>query len=57
MPTPEQWAHALKGASDEQVGGPLWRYPPDAIPAVMHERRKRNILQNDPEPSGDSEYS
>jgi hypothetical protein len=57
MPTREQWAHALKGASDEQVGGPLWRFPPIAIPAVLHERRKRNILQNDPEPSGDHEYN
>jgi hypothetical protein len=26
-------------------------------PLLLTERKRRNILQNDPEPSGDSEYS
>jgi hypothetical protein len=55
MPTPDEWAVALKGASDEAIRGPLWRFPPEAAKAVQHERRVRFNL--DDEPIGDPEYS
>jgi hypothetical protein len=35
----------------------LWIFTPDEIPAVLSERRRRNLLQGDPEPIGDPEYS
>jgi hypothetical protein len=49
------WATALRGASDETVRAPLWDFPPEARPAVQHERRVR--FQIDDEPIGDPEYS
>jgi hypothetical protein len=49
------WAEVLRGASDAEVRGPLWNFPPDARPAVLHERRVR--FQIDDEPIGDPEYS
>jgi hypothetical protein len=49
------WAEVLRGASDAEVRGPLWDFPPDARPAVLHERRVR--FQIDDEPIGDPEYS
>jgi hypothetical protein len=54
---PYNWARALAEATDETVGSGLWNFPPDARPAVLSERRKRNILQGDPEPTGDPEFS
>jgi hypothetical protein len=53
----EEWAEHYKGVSDEVISAPLWTFLPANIPHVMHERRQRNILQLDPEPIGDPEYS
>ncbi|MFE9335295.1 hypothetical protein [Streptomyces sp. NPDC007063] len=47
---------ALLFATDEHVAQPLWYLPPCARPALLHERRRRGILQGDPEPIGDVEY-
>jgi hypothetical protein len=44
-------------ASDEYVALPLWEFPPAYALHVLSERRRRNILQHDPEPIGDPEYS
>ena len=44
-------------ASDERLSAPLWDWPPEARPYVLSQRRRRGILQGDPEPSGDPEYS
>lgn len=49
------WAEILRGASDAEVRGPLWGFPPEARNAVLHERRRR--FQIDDEPIGDPEYS
>lgn len=51
------WRVAVRGVLDEEIRRPLWEFPPDAASAVLSERAKRHILQNDPEPTGDSEYS
>lgn len=48
---------ALGRATDEFVALPLWSFHPHYRPFVLVERKRRNILQNDPEPTGDSEYS
>jgi hypothetical protein len=55
MPTRTQWAGLLRGASDAEIRRPLWEFPPEARPAVQHERRAR--FQMDDEPIGDPEYS
>lgn len=55
MPTPEAWAHVLREAPDEAIRGPLWRFPPEAVKALQHERRVR--FQHDDEPIGDHEYT
>lgn len=47
----------LGQAADEYVALPLWEFHPHYRPALLSERRRRNVLQNDPEPSGDPEYS
>lgn len=47
----------LGTASDEYLALPLWEFHPSYRPHVLSARRRRNILQNDPEPIGDSEYS
>ncbi|MGX1133208.1 hypothetical protein RKD49_005398 [Streptomyces glaucescens] len=47
----------LRGATDEAVSRPLWDFHPYYRPAVLTERKRRNILQSDPEPIGDPEYS
>ncbi|AUG87297.1 hypothetical protein HOS59_gp33 [Streptomyces phage Rowa] len=52
---PYNWARALAGADDETVRLPLWTFPPEAVPYVMHERRVR--FQWDDEPIGDPEYN
>jgi len=54
---PYNWPRALAEASDETVALGLWNFPPEARLAVLSERRRRNILQCDPEPVGDPEYS
>ena len=50
-------AKYLNGAPDEIVGRPLWELHPYYRPQFLNERRKRNILQIDPEPIGDPEFS
>lgn len=47
----------LRMASDGHVALPLWEFHPHIVPHVLSERRRRNILQHDPEPIGDPEYS
>lgn len=53
----EVLAELLRGASDAELSGPLWWWPVADRPAVLSERAKRGILQIDPEPIGDSEYT
>jgi hypothetical protein len=47
----------MSGAAEEYLGRPLWEFHPYYRSAVLNERRRRRILQSDPEPSGDPEYS
>jgi hypothetical protein len=47
----------LRMASDEYVARPLWEFHPSYRSLVLSERRRRNVLQHDPEPIGDPEYS
>ncbi|MGW6920869.1 hypothetical protein ACWGA9_06230 [Streptomyces sp. NPDC054950] len=54
---PYNWERALRGTDNETVARPLWEYPPDARTAVLSERRRRHLLQFDPEPTGDPEYA
>lgn len=51
-----QTAGVLRMASDSYVSAPLWEFPPQYRPYVLAERRRRNLLQADPEPTGDPEY-
>lgn len=53
----EVFRMALRNAVDSEVAAPLWEYPPAARTAVLSERARRGILQLDPEPIGDPEYS
>ncbi len=50
-------AKIIGGASDEYLGRPLWDFHPYYRPLILSERKRRNILQHDPEPSGDPEYT
>jgi hypothetical protein len=52
-----QTAGVLRMATDEYVALPLWEFHPWQRPAVLNERRRRNLLQTDPEPTGDPEFS
>jgi hypothetical protein len=52
-----QAAGVLCIASDEYVALPLWEFHPHYVLHVLSERKRRNILQNDPEPIGDPEYA
>lgn len=45
----------LRSASDELIRRPLWEFSADERPAVLHERRRR--FKIDDEPVGDPEYS
>jgi hypothetical protein len=47
----------LARASDEYLAQPLWNFHPYYAPFVLSARARRNVLQHDPEPSGDPEYS
>jgi hypothetical protein len=47
----------LASGSDEFVSQPLWAFRPSYRPHVLYERSRRHLLQNDPEPSGDPEFS
>jgi hypothetical protein len=49
------WATVLRGESDETIRRPLWTFPADLRPSVLHERRRR--FKIDDEPIGDPEYS
>lgn len=53
----EAVAELLGAAPDDEIRRPLWTFLPEEVPTVQHERRRRNILQGDPEPIGDPEYS
>lgn len=35
------WVTYFRGASDEMVRSPLWEWPPSAVSALKHERRRR----------------
>lgn len=35
------WTDACRGASDEEIRRPLWEFPPQAVKALKHERRRR----------------
>jgi hypothetical protein len=48
---------SLRTGSDELLALPLWGFNPADVPTVLSERRRRNILQHDPEPIGDPEYT
>lgn len=48
---------ALRLASDESVSAPLWDFRPELALHVLSERKRRNLLQHDPEPIGDPEYT
>lgn len=48
---------SLRTGSDELMALPLWVFSPTDAPTILSERRRRNILQSDPEPTGDPEYS
>lgn len=50
-------AKIMGTASDEYLAQPLWEFHPAYRSVVLSARRRRNILQIDPEPIGDSEYS
>lgn len=43
--------------TDADVAIPLWDWPASWALAVLSERRRRGILQHDPEPIGDAEYA
>lgn len=43
--------------SDEDVCAPLWEFDPEDRPLILSERRRRHLLNNDPEPIGDHEYT
>lgn len=42
-------------AADDVIRSPLWLFPPEAVKAVQHERRRRFSV--DVEPIGDPEYT
>lgn len=45
----------MRDESDETIRRPLWEFPPEQRQAVLHERRRR--FKIDDEPIGDPEYS
>lgn len=47
----------LARAADEYLALPLWEFHPAYALPVLSERRRRGILQGDPEPTGDTEYT
>ncbi|MFJ4960971.1 hypothetical protein ACIP6P_00630 [Streptomyces sp. NPDC088729] len=57
QPEPYNWHQAFRGAADETVAAPLWDFPPEARAAQLSERKRRSILQGDPEQTGDPEYT
>ncbi|MEU4005639.1 hypothetical protein AB0F32_24505 [Streptomyces albidoflavus] len=44
-------------ADNEYIAAPLWEFHPLFRLAVLSERRRRHLLNNDPEPIGDNEYT
>lgn len=50
-------AKILSRASDAYLGRPLWEFHPFYRPLILSERTRRSILQGDPEPIGDPEYT
>jgi hypothetical protein len=49
-------AKILGRAADEYVVLPLWDFHPYYRPQILAERKRRNLLQHEPEPIGDPEY-
>lgn len=47
----------LRFASDEYLRLPLWEFHPHLVPLVLSARRRSQVLQHDPEPTGDPEYT
>jgi len=54
---PYNWARALRETDDWTLSLPLWGWPPEVRPLVLSERARRGLLQSDPEPTGDPEFS
>ncbi|MEU0245155.1 hypothetical protein ABZ192_12620 [Streptomyces sp. NPDC006235] len=50
-------ARILGRESVELLARPLWEFHPYHRPLVLTARKRRNILQHDPEPIGDPEYA
>lgn len=50
-------AQMLRVAPNEVVSAPLWDVRPADRTAVLHERARRGLLQDDAEPIGDPEYT
>jgi len=49
--------HLIRTSSDETLARGLWMFLPRDRALVLSERARRGILQGDPEPSGDPEYT
>lgn len=56
-PMPDLWRASLRLMPVWYVARPLWEFMPKHRAAVLSERRRRSILQGDPEPAGDPEFS
>lgn len=52
-----QAAAAFRLAADETMRRPLWEFHPYYALMILSERQRRGLLQHDPEPIGDPEYS
>lgn len=48
---------AVSLGTNSLLCSPLWLFPPDYRLAVLSERRRRGLMQIDPEPIGDAEFS
>jgi hypothetical protein len=46
------WKVALRTALDSEIRRPLWEFPPEAVAAVKHERRRRFKWDIDSEGEG-----
>ncbi|MFJ9318820.1 hypothetical protein [Streptomyces globisporus] len=47
----------IRGAADEYLQQPLWNFHPFYRPLILSERKRRSILQGDPEQTGDPDYT
>lgn len=46
-----------RSAADEWLTQPLWNFHPSYRLLILSERQRRGLLQGDPEPIGDPEYT